>query len=170
MSDRPDDSAEREAAAQRAAELRRLLNEHNYRYFVLAAPTISDAEYDQLFDELEAIERRYPELITPDSPTQRVGDDLDERLPKVTHPAPVLSLAKAHTADELRAWQARLEKVLDTRAAFAYTVEPKFDGVSVILTYSNGVLTLGATRGDGYTGDDVTPSVRTIRSCLLYTS
>jgi DNA ligase (NAD+) len=164
MSDRPADSAEREAAAQRAAELRRLLNEHNYRYFALAAPIISDAEYDQLFDELDAIEKRYPELITPDSPTQRVGDDLDERLPKVAHPAPMLSLAKAYTADELRAWQARLEKILDTRAAFAYTVEPKFDGVSVILTYLDGVLTLGATRGDGYTGDDVTPSVRTIRS------
>lgn len=164
MSDRPADSAEREAAAQRAAELRRLIHEHNHRYFVLGAPTISDAEYDQLFDELDAIEKRYPELVTPDSPTQRVGSDLDERLPKVTHPAPMLSLAKAYTADELRAWQARLEKLLDTRAAFAYTVEPKFDGVSVVLTYTEGMLTLGATRGDGYIGDDVTPAVRTIRN------
>ncbi len=164
MSDRLADSAEREAAAQRAAELRRLIHEHNHRYFVLGAPTISDAEYDQLFDELDAIEKRYPELITPDSPTQRVGSDLDERLPKVTHPAPMLSLAKAYTPEELRAWQARLERLLDTRAAFAYTVEPKFDGVSVALTYTDGILTLGATRGDGYIGDDVTPAVRTIRN------
>ncbi|PJF35406.1 MAG: DNA ligase (NAD(+)) LigA [Candidatus Thermofonsia Clade 1 bacterium] len=164
MSDQNAELTERQAAAQRAAELRRLIHEHNHRYFVLGAPTISDAEYDQLFDELDAIEKRYPELITPDSPTQRVGSDLDERLPKVTHPAPMLSLAKAYTADELRAWQARLEKVLDTSAAFTYTVEPKFDGVSVVLTYTDGHLTLAATRGDGYLGDEVTPAVRTIRS------
>ncbi len=155
---------ERDVAAQRAAELRRLLHEHNHRYFVLGTPSITDAEYDSLFDELDAIEKRYPDLITPDSPTQRVGSDLDERLPKVTHPAPTLSLAKAYTAEEIQAWRARIDKVLDTTAALAYTVEPKFDGLSVILTYTDGVLTLAATRGDGYIGDDVTGSVRTIRS------
>lgn len=156
--------SERDVAAQRAAELRRLLHEHNHRYFVLGTPSITDAEYDSLFDELDAIEKRYPDLVTPDSPTQRVGSDLDERLPKVTHPAPTLSLAKAYTAEEIQAWRARIDKVLDTTAALAYTVEPKFDGLSVILTYINGVLTLAATRGDGYIGDDVTASVRTIRS------
>ncbi|MCE7949093.1 MAG: NAD-dependent DNA ligase LigA [Chloroflexi bacterium CFX4] len=156
--------SEHNIAAQRAAELRRLLHEHNHRYFVLGTPSITDAEYDSLFDELDAIEKRYPDLITPDSPTQRVGSDLDERLPKVTHPAPTLSLAKAYTAEEIQAWRARIDKVLDTTAAFAYTVEPKFDGLSVILTYTDGLLTLAATRGDGYIGDDVTGSVRTIRS------
>lgn len=156
--------SERDVAAQRAAELRHLLHEHNHRYFVLGTPSITDAEYDSLFDELDAIEKRYPDLITPDSPTQRVGSDLDERLPKVTHPAPTLSLAKAYTAEEIQAWRARIDKVLDTTAALSYTVEPKFDGLSVILTYTDGMLTLAATRGDGYIGDDVTSSVRTIRS------
>lgn len=150
--------------ANRAAELRRLINEYSHQYFVLGKPTVSDAEFDQLFDELDALEKAYPELITSDSPTQRVGSDLDERLPKVTHPAPMLSLSKAYTADEVRAWRTRLERVLDTSAQFSYTVEPKFDGVSVILTYEDGLLTLGATRGDGYIGDDITANVRTIRT------
>jgi DNA ligase (NAD+) len=148
----------------RAADLREHLREHNYRYFVLGSPTISDAEYDALFDELDAIEKAYPSLVTPDSPTQRVGSDLDERLPKVTHAAPTLSLSKAYTEADIRAWRARIDRVLDTSARLAYVVEPKFDGLSVVLTYIDGLLTLGATRGDGYIGDDVTANVRTIRT------
>jgi len=150
--------------ALRAASLRTQLREHNHRYFVLGSPTVTDAEYDALFDELDAIEKARPELITPDSPTQRVGSDLDERLPKVTHPAPTLSLSKAYSEDDIRAWRARIDKVLDTTAKLAYVVEPKFDGLTVVLTYTDGLLTLGATRGDGYVGDDVTANVRTIRT------
>src|SRR5438309_11476485 len=114
------------ALAVRAADLRELLRYHNYRYSVLSVPEISDAEYDAMFDELDAIEKAHPELITPDSPTQRVGSDLDTRLPKITHPQPMLSLAKAYTADDIRAWKQRVDRVLDTSAALAYTVEPKF--------------------------------------------
>jgi len=153
--------------AKRAADLREQLAYHNYRYSVLSAPLISDAEYDALFDELDAIEKAHPELITPDSPTQRVGSDLDERLPKVTHPQPTLSLSKAYTEDDIRAWKQRVDRTLDTSAKLAYTVEPKFDGLTVVLTYTDGVLTLGATRGDGFVGDDVTLNVRTIRTVPL---
>ncbi len=158
------DLAERERAAARADHLRKLLAQYNHQYFVLGQPVVADAEYDRLFDELDAIEKAFPDLITPDSPTQRVGSDLDERLPKVTHPAPTLSLSKAYTEDEIRAWRARIDKVLDTSAKLSFTVEPKFDGLSVVLHYHDGLYTLGATRGDGYTGDDVTPNVRTIRT------
>jgi DNA ligase (NAD+) len=158
------DLAERERAAARADHLRKLLAQYNHQYFVLGQPVVADAEYDRLFDELDAIEKAFPDLITPDSPTQRVGSDLDERLPKVTHPAPTLSLSKAYTEDEIRAWRARIDKVLDTSAKLSFTVEPKFDGLSVVLHYQDGLYTLGATRGDGYTGDDVTPNVRTIRT------
>src|SRR5215510_11386979 len=153
--------------AQRAATLRDQLRYHNYRYSVLSAPEISDAEYDALFDELDAIEKAHPDLITPDSPTQRVGSDLDERLPKVTHPQPTLSLSKAYTEEDIRAWRSRVDRVLDTSAKLAYVVEPKFDGLTVVITYTDGVLTLGATRGDGFIGDDVTGNVRTIRTVPL---
>src|SRR5579859_1055573 len=124
--------------AHRAADLRQQLAYHNYRYAVLSQPVISDAEYDALFDELDAIEKAHPELITPDSPTQRVGSDLDTRLPKVRHPIPMLSLSKAYTADELRAWRDRVIRLLDSSATLAYVTEPKFDGLTVVLTYTNG--------------------------------
>src|SRR5258708_31930116 len=114
-----------------------------------------------------AVEKEDPELITPDSATQRVGSDLGERLPKVTHPKPTYSLGKAYTADELRAWRQRIDRVLDTTANLAFVVEPKFDGLTVVITYTEGVLTLGATRGDGFIGDDVTGNVRTIRTVPL---
>jgi DNA ligase (NAD+) len=158
---------ETEALAQRAASLRKQLAEHNYRYSVLSAPVVSDAEYDAMFDELDAIEKAHPELITPDSPTQRVGSDLDTRLPKVTHSQPTLSLSKAYTADEIRAWNQRVEKLLDSTTKLSYTVEPKFDGLTIVLTYTEGVLTLGATRGDGFIGDDVTANTKTIRTVPL---
>jgi DNA ligase (NAD+) len=158
---------ELESLAQRAADLREQLRKYNYHYSVLSEPLVSDAEYDALFDELDAIEKAHPELVTPDSPTQRVGSDLDERLPKVTHPQPTLSLQKAYTPAEIRAWESRILKTLDTSAQLSYTVEPKFDGLTVVITYTDGVLTLGATRGDGYVGDDVTSNVRTIRTVPL---
>ncbi len=160
-------NAEAQVLAERAADLRKLLAYHNYRYSVVSEPEISDAEYDAMFDELDAIEKAHPGLITPDSPTQRVGSDLDERLPKVTHPKPTFSLAKAYTPDEIRAWRQRIDRALDTNAKLAYVVEPKFDGLTVVLTYTDGVLTLGATRGDGVIGDDVTGNTRTIRSVPL---
>ncbi|MEP7285353.1 MAG: NAD-dependent DNA ligase LigA [Chloroflexota bacterium] len=158
---------ELEILAHRAADLRQQIAYHNYRYSVLSDPLLTDAEYDALFDELDAIEKAHPELVTTDSPTQRVGSDLDERLPKVTHPKPTFSLAKAYTGDEIRAWRQRLDRLLDTNAMSGYVVEPKFDGLTVVLTYTDGVLTLGATRGDGIIGDDVTGNTRTIRTIPL---
>jgi len=159
--------SESQDLAVRAADLRKMLAYHDYRYRVLSEPEISDAEYDVMFDELDAIEKAHPELITPDSPTQRVGNELDERLPKVTHPKPTFSLAKAYTADDIRAWRQRVDRALDTSAKLAYVVEPKFDGLTVVLTYTDGVLTIGATRGDGVIGDDVTGNTRTIRTVPL---
>ena len=156
-----------QALSHRAADLREQLRYHNYRYSVLSQPILTDAEYDALFDELDAIERAYPSLITPDSPTQRVGSDLDERLPKVTHPQPMLSLSKAYTAADIVAWRDRVEKLLDTTTSLRFTVEPKFDGLTVVLTYQDGILTQAATRGDGTTGDDVTANVKTIRTVPL---
>ena len=153
--------------AARAAELRRLLHEHSYRYYVLNAPIITDAEYDALFRELQQIEAEYPALITPDSPTQRVGSDLQSDMPKVRHVAPVLSLSNAYSFDELRAWRERIAKLLPEGAAPDYVVEPKFDGLTVVLTYEDGVLTRAATRGDGEVGDDVTPNVRTVGAIPL---
>lgn len=153
--------------AERAAELRAQINYHNYRYFVLNDPVISDPEYDALLAELEAIEAEYPELITPDSPTQRAGSDLQPEFRKVTHPALIGSLAKAFDADEIRAWRERIGKLLPPGLRLDYTLEPKLDGLSVVLTYENGLLTLAATRGDGLVGDDVTPNVRTIPTVPL---
>ncbi|HVO69360.1 MAG TPA: NAD-dependent DNA ligase LigA, partial [Aggregatilineaceae bacterium] len=153
--------------AARAAELRRLLNEHNYRYNVLNAPVITDGEYDALFAELKAIEAEHPDLVTPDSPTQRVGSDLQSDLPKVRHVVPILSLSNTYSADEVQSWRERIGKLLPENAALDYVVEPKFDGLTVVLTYLNGVLALGATRGNGEIGDDVTPNVRTVRSIPL---
>jgi DNA ligase (NAD+) len=170
MTDQPTqltEQAELEALGKRATDLREQIRFHNYRYSVLSSPIVTDAEYDALFDELDAIEKAHPELVTPDSPTQRVGSDLDERLPKVTHPQPTLSLGKAYTLDEIRSWKDRIVKTLDTTAALSYVVEPKFDGLTVVLTYTDGVLTLGATRGNGYVGDDVTANTRTIRTVPL---
>lgn len=153
--------------AARAAELRQALHEHIYRYNVLNAPVITDAEYDALFQELKTIEAEYPDLVTPDSPTQRVGSDLQSDMPKVAHVAPVLSLSNTYSRDEILAWRERIGRLLPENARLDYVVEPKFDGLSVVLTYTNGVLTLGATRGNGDIGDDITPNVRTIRTVPL---
>lgn len=156
-----------EALRARAADLREQIRHHNYRYSVLSDPILSDAEYDALFDELDALEKAHPDFITPDSPTQRVGSDLDARLPKVVHPLPMFSLSKAYSADDVREWRARVGRALDMGGTLAYITEPKFDGLTVVLTYTDGVLTQAATRGDGFIGDDVTANVRTIKSVPL---
>ncbi|MCS7062025.1 MAG: NAD-dependent DNA ligase LigA [Anaerolineae bacterium] len=165
------------ALAQRAADLRRELNEHSYRYYVLDAPIISDAEYDALYNELKRIEAEHPELITPDSPTQRVGGSVAEGFAKVRHPQPILSLGNAFDAAGVRAWHERLvrfaaqagllEAGLPEAGLDSFVVEPKIDGLTIVLTYENGVLTQAATRGDGEIGEDVTANVRTIKSVPL---
>ena len=152
---------------QRAAELRDQLHFHIYRYHVLADPVISDAEYDLLYNELRAIEAEHPDLITPDSPTQRAGSDLSEDFPKVRHPAPILSLSNVYNMEEIQAWEDRNLRLLASGTKLDYTLEPKLDGLTVVLTYEKGVLVQGATRGNGEVGDVVTPNIRTIRSIPL---
>lgn len=153
--------------AQRAAMLRAQLQEHNYRYHVLNAPVITDAEYDLLYHELKNLEEEHPELITPDSPTQRAGSDLTEDFPKVRHPAPVLSLGNAFSAEDVQAWEDRNLKLLPAGTQLDYVLEPKLDGLTIVIRYENGVLTQAATRGNGEFGDDVTNNVRTIRTVPL---
>jgi DNA ligase (NAD+) len=152
--------------AERAEELRAILLHHEYRYYVLDDPEIGDAEYDALFDELKAIETADPELVTPDSPTQRVGGAPVSRLGKVTHLMPMLSLANARSAEELRAWVARMRGHLAREGigdpAFEFVCEPKIDGLAISLLYRDGVLERGATRGNGEIGEDVTHNLRTI--------
>jgi len=158
-------------AEKRAAELREELALHNYRYYVLDDPTIGDDEYDALLDELRAIEADHPELRTPDSPTQRVGAPPLDRFEQVEHAEPMLSLGNARDEEELRAWETRIRnhlKRLDIGAAeFSYTTEPKIDGLAISLTYEEGVLVRGATRGDGRIGEDVTQNLRTIGAIPL---
>ncbi len=151
----------------RASELRDQLNYHIYRYNVLGSPVISDGEYDKLFHELKALEAEHPELITSDSPTQRAGSDLSEDFPKVKHPAPILSLANAFSEAELKAWEERNLKLLPAGTQLGYTLEPKLDGLTIVITYENGYLVQAATRGNGELGDDVTANVRTIRNVPL---
>lgn len=151
----------------RAQELRQVLNEHSHRYYILNSPTISDAEFDKLYHELVALEAEYPHLITPDSPTQRAGSDLTEDFPKVEHPAPILSLANGFSEADLTAWEERTLKLLPSSTQLAYMLEPKLDGLTVVIHYENGVLVKAATRGNGRVGDDVTANVRTIRTIPL---
>jgi DNA ligase (NAD+) len=147
----------------RIEALRREINEHNYRYYVLDAPLVSDAEYDRLLRELQALEAAHPELITPDSPTQRVGAPPLTAFGEVRHRIPMTSMDNAFDDEEVREWDARVRKGLAVDGAVRYTAEPKYDGVSVSLCYQDGVLVLAGTRGDGATGEDVTANVRTIR-------
>ncbi len=157
-----------EAVRERIAQLRREINYHNYRYYVLDEPVISDAAYDALMDELRALEAQYPELVTPDSPTQRVGGQPAEGFVKVRHPAPILSLDKATNAAEMHAWWERVSKFLPPDAPPpAWVVEPKLDGLTVVLHYEDGLFVLGATRGDGQVGEDVTTNLRTVRTLPL---
>ena len=150
--------------AERAAELRHLLDYHAYRYYALDAPEITDAEFDRLLRELQAIEQLHPELVTPDSYTQRVGGFVDRQFEPVTHAARMASIDDAMDLDELDAWLARTDEALGASEAnpVAYTCELKIDGLGVALTYRDGALLRAATRGDGTTGEDVSANVRTI--------
>jgi DNA ligase (NAD+) len=156
---------------QRAAQLRQRLEHHNRLYYVLDDPEIGDDAYDELLNELRALEEEHPALRTPDSPTQRVGAPPLERFEQVEHVEAMLSLGNARDEEELRAWEARLAnylKRLDIAASeFSYTTEPKIDGLAISLTYREGVLARGATRGDGRVGEDVTQNLRTIGSVPL---
>ncbi len=151
----------------RYEELKVQVNLHNYRYHVLDAPLISDLEYDKLLNELKAIETEHPEWVTPDSPTQRAGAGPLDKFEKVRHPAPILSLANAFGADDTRAWFERIKKLDPQVATAKFVVEPKIDGLSVVLHYRDGVFVQGATRGDGEVGEDITANLRTVRAIPL---
>jgi DNA ligase (NAD+) len=159
------------APAKRAAELRRELEHHNRRYYVLDDPEIGDDAYDALLDELRGLEAEHPDLRTPDSPTQRVGAKPLEGFQQVEHAEPMLSLGNARNEEELRAWEKRVRNRLDqldiSAAQTSYTTEPKIDGLAISLTYEDGVLIRGATRGDGRVGEDVTQNLRTIGAIPL---
>jgi DNA ligase (NAD+) len=149
-------------AKRRVEELRDLINHHDYRYYVLDDPEVSDAEYDELMRELRSLEEQFPEFITPDSPTQRVGGKPSELFAPVRHRVPMLSLDNAFSWEELNAWGKRVERTVGRQAEFV--CELKIDGLAVALTYEDGAYVRGATRGDGYVGDDITANIRTIRS------
>ncbi|HEX9411102.1 MAG TPA: NAD-dependent DNA ligase LigA [Actinomycetota bacterium] len=152
----------RSEAKRRVEELRDLIDYHNYRYHVLDDPEVADSEYDELMRELRALEGEFPEFITPDSPTQRVGGAPTELFAPARHRAPMLSLDNAFSWEELSAWGKRVERAIGRQADFV--CELKIDGLAVALTYEDGAYVRGATRGDGYAGDDITANIRTIRS------
>jgi DNA ligase (NAD+) len=156
------------SAARRVAELRELLEQHNYRYYVLDDPSVSDAEYDRLMLELRELETSHPELLTPDSPTQRVSGKAAAGFAEVTHRVPMLSLDNAFSEDDILAFDRRVRERLgreDTQ--IEYCAEPKLDGLAVSLTYRDGKLMVAATRGDGATGEDITANIRTMRAVPL---
>jgi DNA ligase (NAD+) len=154
------------ALQARAEELRQQINHHNYRYHVLDSPEIADAEYDQLMLELRAIENDHPELQSPDSPTQRVGAGPSEQFAIVQHRVPMLSLANAFTSDALRAWHDRITRLLG-REIHDFVIEPKIDGLAIMVRYERGRFGVGATRGDGSRGEDISANLRTIRTLPL---
>ena len=156
-----------EGLLEELAELRQKINYHSYLYNTLDQPEISDFEYDQLFNRLKAIEAEHPELITPDSPTQKIGNQISEKFTKVSHPAPILSLANGFGSPDALAWYERILR-LDPRVAQTdFLLEPKLDGLTVVLHYDNGIFSLGATRGNGSVGEDITNNLRTIPSLPL---
>ncbi|HEX3235308.1 MAG TPA: NAD-dependent DNA ligase LigA [Gemmatimonadales bacterium] len=155
------------SAAEQAARLREQIDRANHAYYVIDAPEISDAEYDRLFRELQALEQAHPELQSPDSPTQRVGAPLASALPKFTHRKPMLSLANAFSPEELTAWEERNARMLPEVRQAGYTTEVKIDGAAVSLTYEEGRLTVGATRGNGVIGENITANLRTISDIPL---
>lgn len=155
--------------AARVESLRETIRHHQYRYYILDDPALSDLEFDALFHELQALEAAHPELYSDDSPTHRVGGTISDRFAKTQHPAPMLSLANAFSADDLLAWRERVKRLLGPAqgSELRYVVEPKFDGLTVVLHYDNGRFTLGATRGDGEFGENITPNLRTVRMMPL---
>jgi DNA ligase (NAD+) len=156
----------RSDAQKRIAFLRRQIRRHDYLYYVLARPDISDREYDRLYAELERLEKRFPDLITPNSPTQRVGGQPLKEFPTVRHDPPMFSLDKVYNLNDLRKFDARVHKLLSGESV-EYVLEPKVDGVSISVRYEKGRFTSGATRGDGRTGNDITANLKTIRAIPL---
>src|SRR5579875_2172490 len=159
-------------ARERIEELRETIRHHEYLYYVLDSPEISDADYDKLMRELQSLEKQHPELITPDSPTQRVGGKPKEGFARVPHSRPMLSLDNVTSEEELRDWDRRVRQLAGEGAEIGYVCEYKMDGISMALQYRAGAsgsahLQSGLTRGDGTTGEDVTSNVRTIRSVPL---
>jgi len=146
--------------------LRHEIQEHDHRYYVLDDPTISDAEYDDLFRRLESIEKEHPELASPDSPTQRVGGAPQEKFGTVRHRHQMLSLSNVTSREEMHEFDARIRKFLGLER-IEYVAEPKIDGVAIELVYEDGAFTTGSTRGDGTVGENVTPNLRTVRSVPL---
>ena len=157
---------DKQSVQERIDELRKLINYHNHRYYVLDSPEISDAEYDALMAELKQLEDAHPELITPDSPTQRVGAEPVAAFGIVVHPRPLLSLANAFNDEDLEAWYRRVTNLVPGHQ-LDFVCELKIDGLAVALTYENGLLVTGATRGDGYQGENITQNLKTIRSIPL---
>ncbi len=164
-------NAASKTAEQRVAELRKQLDYHNHRYYVLDDPEVSDADYDALLNELRELEAEHPDLLTPDSPTQRVGAQPLSKFEEVPHLQPMLSLANARNEDELRAWETRMHNLMKKQgvedARIEYEAEPKIDGLAISLVYEDGVLVRGATRGNGEVGEDVTQNLRTIKAIPL---
>ncbi len=148
-------------------ELREQLNYHNYRYYVLDDPVVSDAEFDRLLQELTRLEEQYPELVTPDSPTQRVGAAPLEKFETVRHRQPMISLENAFSEAEAREFDERLKRFLRSREDFHYVMEPKMDGTAIELVYERGRFTVGSTRGDGIRGENVTQNLKTIHTIPL---
>lgn len=152
---------------EKIAQLRKLINDHNYRYYILDDPTISDAQYDHLLRELTELEQQYPELITPNSPTQRVGAIPAADFEQVEHKIPMLSLDNAFTDEEVFNFAKRISDRLDNKCKIQFTAEPKLDGLAVSLLYEKGIFNRAATRGDGRIGEDITQNIRTIKSVPL---
>ncbi|HEX2295205.1 MAG TPA: NAD-dependent DNA ligase LigA, partial [Actinomycetota bacterium] len=157
--------ASKKAAAARARELREAIDYHSYRYHVLDDPEIADVEYDALVRELIELEQEFPDLVTPDSPTQRVGAPPSDLFAPVEHRTPMMSLDNCFSLEELQAWGRRVERGIG--AADGFVVEQKMDGVAVNLIYEDGALARGATRGDGRTGEDITANLKTIPAVPL---
>ena len=151
----------------RYEELKQQIHFHNYRYHVMDAPIISDLEFDKLLTEIKQIEAEHPDWVTPDSPTQRAGAKPADRFNKVRHPAAILSLANAFGADDARGWFERVSRIDDRVEKAKFVVEPKIDGLSVVLHYHDGVFVQGATRGDGEVGEEITQNLRTIGAIPL---
>src|SRR6266404_121266 len=154
---------EEKEAAKRIAALRKEIDEHNRRYYEEAAPTISDREYDALYRELSDLEKRFPKLAAPDSPTQRIGDKPLKAFGQITHRVPMLSLDNTYSEEEVKDFYRRMERLLPNKK-IPVVIEPKVDGVAVSLLYEKGKLRYAATRGDGSVGDDITQNIRPIRA------
>ena len=149
---------------QEIETLKQEIHQYDHLYYVKNSPTVSDQEYDALLRRLKELEAAHPKYVTPDSPTQRVGGKVDERFKAVVHPVPMLSLDNTYNVDEVRAFHQRVLRGLPDVHTIEYVVELKFDGLAVALTYEDGLLVSGATRGDGLQGEDITANLRTIRS------